>query len=173
MTEITDNKEQDDVLEESAYKPSDRRTPLMYDADYINERLEGSIIRFSQISGENQKKYKQYKRTEIIIAGTIPFAIMLSAVEFIEAIPVLRISLLLYSAVGGALLAFMSNVMKISEYYDRWKNFRAKAEVLKREQFLYITQMPPYHDADAFPQLVDRVEEILDELDKEEEKDKK
>lgn len=173
MTEITDSKHDLVADDEESYMPSDRRTPLMYDADYITERLEGSITRFSQISSENQKKYKQYKRTEIVIAGTIPFAIMLSAVEFVEAVAVLRIALLLYSAVGGALLAFMSNVMKISEYYDRWKNFRAKSEVLKREHFLYITQMPPYHDVDAFPQLVDRVEEILDELDKEEEKDKK
>lgn len=150
-----------------SYRPPNRHSPLMYDEDYINNRLKDSINKFGTLSGENQKMYKRYKRAEILIATTIPFSIMLSTVGIVESVAPLRILLLIYSAVGGALLAFMGNVLNLSAYYDRWKNFRARAEVLKREQYLYSTKMPPYHLQDAFPLLVERVEEILDEVEKE------
>jgi hypothetical protein len=44
---------------------------------------------------------------------------------------------------------------------ERWIEYRATAESLRREKFLFLTQTEPYDKDDAFHLLVQRVEALL------------
>ncbi|MBV6644294.1 MAG: DUF4231 domain-containing protein [Cyclobacteriaceae bacterium] len=155
-----------DKEEEQDYIPSDRASNLMHDEKYINERLHASERTLNQLSALNKKKYKRLKKAEIIIAATIPFAVTLSSIPPLnqgEAETVLTI----YAGIGGAVLALMNNVLKMGGFFDKWKDYRSRAELLKREEYLYMTRMPPYESPDAFPALVERVEHIITEPEEE------
>lgn len=145
------------------YRPEGRSSELMHDELYIKERLHTSEARLNDLSSENQKKYKRLRKSEIIIAATIPFAVTLSSIHPINESVILETILTIYSGIGGAVLALMSNVLKMGGFFDKWMEYRSRAELLKREEYLYVTHMPPYTKHDAFPTLVDRVEQILNE----------
>ena len=149
------------------YMPPDRKEPVIHDKEYIDGRLQESIEHMDLLSGVNQTKYKRIKRVGIIIGATIPFAVMLTAVEEVSGAGGLfhegwlKIPLLLYAALGGTLLAVMNNLLKSGSYYDKWKFYRKNSEILLREKYFYLTKMPPYDKEDAFPLIVEKVEEIL------------
>ena len=145
------------------YVPQDRESPIIHDEEYIRDRLNLSVERMDALSNKNQKKYKQLKRTAIIIGATIPLCIILTAIDVVDQERWLKYPLLLYSALGGATLALMNSLLKVGNYYDNWKNYRRVSETLLREKYLYLTKMFPYNDRDAFPLMVENVESLLDE----------
>jgi hypothetical protein len=49
----------------------------------------------------------------------------------------------------------------LSGFADKWIEYRATAESLRKEKFLFLTQTEPYDKADAFHLLVQRVEGLL------------
>ncbi len=150
------------------YRPANRSSELMADQRYLEERVRTKEVELSSLSSLNQKKYKRLKKAEIIIAATIPLAVTLSSIEEVSSNAVIESFFTIYAGIGGAILALMNNILKMGGFFDKWKEYRSRAELLKREEFLYLTQMPPYDVSDAFPAFVDRVEQIL--KDPEEEK---
>lgn len=163
MNDVNQQAEESGSIGSGDYRPVGRSSDLMHDERYIQERLHTSEAHLNDLSAENQRKYKRLKKSEIIIAATIPFAVTLSSIHPINESVILETMLTIYSGIGGALLALMSNVLKMGGFFDKWMEYRSRAELLKREEYLYLTHMPPYHKRDAFPILVDRVEEILNE----------
>lgn len=149
-----------DNYDQTSYMPDDRQAPIVYDEDYMR-RVDWGIDHLNGESVRNQKKYKKIKRMGIIIGSTIPVAVMFSAFEQIDRIDWLRIPLLVYAAVGGTMLALMNNFLRTGNFYDKWRNYRNMSETLQREKYLYLTRMAPYDGKDAFPQLVEKVEDLL------------
>ncbi len=143
------------------YTPDNRKAPVVFDEDYLLRVNEG-IDHLNDESIRNQKKYKQIKKLGVIIGSTIPIAVMFSAFDQMDSNKWIRIPLLVYAAIGGTLLALMNNFLKTGNFFDNWRNYRNKAETLQREKYLYLTRMAPYHGKDAFPQLVEKVEELLE-----------
>ena len=145
------------------YVPQDRESPVIHDEDYIRDRLDLSVERMDALSNKNQRKYKLLKRVAIVIGATIPFCVTLTTINDVNEIDWMKYPLLLYSALGGTVLALMNSLLKVGNYHDNWKNYRRVSETLLREKYLYLTKMFPYNGKDAFPLMVENVEGLLDE----------
>lgn len=167
MNEVDQHLDEKSPEEYSDYIPNGRGSELMRDERYIKDRLQASEKLLSDLSSENQTKYKRLKKSEIVIAATIPFAVTLSSISPFNQSIIIETLLTIYSGIGGAVLALMSNVLKMGGFFDKWMEYRGRAELLKREEYLYVTNMPPYDEHDAFPVLVERVEQILNEPEEE------
>jgi len=140
------------------FKPLERKQPLMFDEDYIKERLDNQIAWYDRKSSFNQKKYKKYKRLEFIIAATIPVITTLTAIiphDLLEKI------LLISAAFGGIILVVINKTLELENYFKFWKEYRTTCESLQYERALYLTRSEPYDEEDAFPALVQKVESIL------------
>ena len=149
--------------ESNEFIPTDRKAPILQDEEYISNRIDPSVDQMSSLSVKNQNKYKFLKRAAIIIGATIPLCVTLTAFEAVDQERWIKVPLLIYSALGGTVLALMNNLLKTGNYYDQWKRYRSITETLLREKYLYLTKMPPYDGGDAFPIIVEKVEELLDD----------
>ena len=161
MNEVDQHLDEQSPEEKTDYIPKGRGSELMHDHRYIKERLQVGEQLLSDLSSANQTKYKRLKKSEIVIAATIPFAVTLSGIHPFNESVLIETMLTIYAGIGGAILALMRKVLKIAGFFDKWLEYHSRAELLKREEYLYVTNMPPYHMNDAFPVLVERVEQIL------------
>ncbi len=146
------------IGEHENFEPLERKQALMYDEDYIKNRLDNQIAWYDRKSSINQKKYKKYKRLEFIIAATIPVITTLTAIipnELLEKV------LLLGAAFGGIVLVVINKTLELEDYFKFWKEYRTTCEALQYERALYLTRSEPYDENDAFPILVQKVESIL------------
>ena len=61
----------------------------------------------------------------------------------------------------GLGVAVIAGVLGLYRFQEIWTEYRATAESLKQERFLYLTRTAPYNDDNAFQLLVSRVETVL------------
>ena len=61
----------------------------------------------------------------------------------------------------GALVVVLAGILSLQQDQERWVEYRATAESLKHEKYLYLTGTDPYIGPDAFPLLVQRVEALI------------
>jgi hypothetical protein len=120
--------------------------------EYIEQRLSDQINWYDRKSGTNQRWFKWLRFTEIVAAATIPFLSGFAGDSF-------RIKI----AIGalGVLVAVIAAVLGVMHLQERWIEYRATAESLRREKFLFLTETEPYDTDDAFHFLVQRVEALL------------
>ncbi|HEY3129303.1 MAG TPA: DUF4231 domain-containing protein, partial [Acidobacteriota bacterium] len=66
-------------------------------------------------------------------------------------------------AIGGlgVVVAVIASLLGLLHFQEHWLEYRATAESLKKEKFLFLTQTEPYDKNDAFHLLVQRVEALL------------
>lgn len=149
-------------------KHKNRTLPLMTDEEYLINRVEDQMNYFNSASSRNKKKYQRYKTMEFAIGATIPVLITFSSACYLgENLFGTGISLSnlldILAATGGIVLAYMSKKMELFEYFNLWKNYRANAEQLQHEMFLYQTNTRPYDDDNALNTLVENVENFLNQ----------
>jgi len=63
--------------------------------------------------------------------------------------------------VFGVVVAVIASLLALLRLQEHWISYRATAEALKTEKFLFLTQTQPYDKEDAFHLLVQRVEALL------------
>ncbi len=152
--------------------PLPRTAPLMYDVDYLKQRLEDQMNWYDRKSSQNQKAFKKYKNLEFTIAASIPVLISFSTMSFVQGLSVkfgpndiytfgLEAVMQISAAVGGVILVIINKQLELEEYYKLWKDYRTTAEALQHERIKYLTKTEPYDESDAFPLLVEKVESIL------------
>jgi hypothetical protein len=119
--------------------------------DYIEQRLNDQIGWYDRKSVTNQRWFRRLRFAEIVAAATIPF---LSG--FAD-------SFLIKIAIGalGVFVAVIASLLGLLQLQVHWIEYRATAESLKKEKFLFLTQTDPYDRDDAFHLLVQRVEALL------------
>jgi hypothetical protein len=90
--------------------------------------------------------------TEIVAAATIPFLSGVAGDSFPIKI-----------AIGalGVFVAVVAPVLGLLHLQEHWIVYRATAESLRREKFLFLTQTEPYDKGNAFHLLVQRIEERI------------
>ena len=120
--------------------------------EYIEQRLNNQIGWYDTKSSTNQAWFKRLRFTEVVAAAIIPFLSGFAGE-----------SMAIKIAIGalGVLVAVIASLLGLLRFQEHWITYRATAEALKTEKFLFLTQTPPYDKQDAFHLLVQRVEAIL------------
>jgi hypothetical protein len=120
--------------------------------EYIEQRLSDQIGWYDRKSSTNQRWFKRLRFAEIVAAATIPFLSGFAGNSFLIKI-----------AIGalGVLVAVVASLLGLLQLQVHWIEYRATAESLRKEKFLFLTQTEPYHKDDAFHLLVQRVEALL------------
>ena len=114
-------------------------------------RLNDQLDWYDRKSGDNQKRYKQIKATQLVLAGSIPVFALVGATwgRWV-------------TAILGASVAILEGFQQLGQYNNLWTSYRATAERLKHERFLFLARSGPYRDLGqegALKRLAERVEE--------------
>ena len=120
--------------------------------EYVEQRLTDQISWYDRKSSTNQRWFKWLRFVEIVAAATIPFLSGFAGDSFPIKI-----------AIGalGVFVAVLASLLGLLHLQEHWIEYRATAESLTREKFLFLTQTEPYDKDDAFHLLVQRVEALL------------
>ena len=120
--------------------------------EYVEQRLNDQIVWYDRKSSTNQSWFKRLRFAEIVAAAIIPFLSGFAGN-----------SLSIKIAIGalGVLVAVVASLLGLLQLQVHWIEYRATAESLRREKFLFLTQTEPYDKDNAFHLLVQRVEALL------------
>lgn len=129
---------------------------MMTDKDYIEQRVNEQIKWHSSNSRKNKVRYKGMRTVVIGLSVLVPLCAVLITEE--------RQEFKYITAFIGAMIAFLEGLLALNKHQEKWTDFRATAEILKREKFLYATKSGRYKEmevGEAFSFLVESVEGIL------------
>src|SRR5436190_7928378 len=120
--------------------------------EYVEQRINDQIGWYDRKSTTNQRWFKRLRFAEIVAAAAIPFLSGFADNSFPIKI-----------AIGalGVFVAVIASLLGLLQLQVHWIEYRATAESLKREKFLFLSQTEPYDKNDAFHLLVQRVEALL------------
>jgi hypothetical protein len=128
----------------------------LFDSDKVEKhpawlRLNDQLDWYDRKSGENQKRYKQIKVAQLILAGSIPVFALVDGLwgRWV-------------TAILGASVVILEGLQQLGQYNNLWTNYRATAEQLKHEKYLFLARSGPYQglgDEEALRLLAERVEE--------------
>jgi hypothetical protein len=135
-------------LQEKAEEPFDSEKFAKHPAWWrLNEQLDW----YDRKSSENQRRYKQIKVAQLILASSIPVFALVGATwgRWI-------------TAILGASVAILEGFQQLGQYNTLWVTYRATAEQLKHEKYLFLARSGPYQgleEQEALRHLAERVEE--------------
>jgi Protein of unknown function (DUF4231) len=114
-------------------------------------RLNDQLGWYDHKSALNQERYKQLQAAQIILATSIPVFSLIGddRGRWI-------------TAILGASVAILAGLQQLGNYNDLWTTYRATAEQLKHEKFLFLARSGPYRslqEQEALRLLAERVEE--------------
>ena len=120
--------------------------------EYIEQRLNDQIAWYDRRSITNKRWFKRLRFAEIVAAATIPFLSGFAGNSFPVKI-----------AIGalGVFVTVVASLLGLLQLQVHWIEYRATAESLRKEKFLFLTQTDPYDKDNAFHLLVQRVEALL------------
>jgi hypothetical protein len=112
-------------------------------------RLEDQLRWYDRKSVDCHRRFQALKGAEMIAAAAIPVV----AVEHTPAVT---------AAVLGALVLLVEGVLQLNQYQQNWITYRATAEALKHEKFLYLARADVYAGArDPKALLAERIERLI------------
>jgi hypothetical protein len=127
-------------------------------SDPIMDRLDDQIAWYDKKSSTSQRNYKRIKLTEIIAAALIPF---LAALRVSDTDPQTRFAVGVLTAGLGVLITILEGVLQLNQYQQIWITYRATAEAMKHEKFIYLARGGAYGTAsDPHALLAERVEAL-------------
>lgn len=118
---------------------------------YMQERVDDQLAWYSKKSTSNKNWHFRLQLVTLVAAALVP-VISLSSAEWGVRIIV---------ALTGSVAAIAAGVVALYQFRDLWVDYRATAEQLKFEKYLFKTGSKPYSDADCFQLFVSRVENII------------
>jgi hypothetical protein len=119
--------------------------------DPIMGRLEDQIAWYDRHSRRNRRAYQWLKIAEIVAAAVIPF---LAGFH----VPYAGV---LTGALGVVITAF-EGILQLNHCHENWISYRATAESLKHEKYLFLARATPYTNAaDPRAMLAERVESLV------------
>jgi hypothetical protein len=134
--------------------------------DYVANRYLKQMEYYSQTSAKNQKKYKLFQWTLIVLSAVTPVLAALSAVSWshdkeTNAVSAQLIQILL--VIVSSIVAILTTGLKTFQYQELWAIYRTTYEQLKPEIYYYGVNVGPYAAAgvDKESRFVSRVESIL------------
>lgn len=116
-------------------------------------RLDDQIAWYSGRSRLNQRRFKLLKTATIVSAALIPVATTAGGATGAKV-----------AAGLGVLIAVVEGIQQMNQYHANWSAYRATAEGLKHEKFLYLAHAGAYTEpATAHAILAERVEALVSE----------
>jgi hypothetical protein len=113
------------------------------------ERLEDQLGWYDRKSGQQKLWFQRLKVMQIVIAAAIPVVAGVGADAWITG------SL-------GASIVVLEGIQQLFQYQQNWLGYRATAEALKHEKYLYLAQAGPYrHGTARDAVLAERVEALV------------
>ena len=131
-------------------------TTVIGEAEYLERRLDDQINWYGKKSASNQTAYKRIRLIEIIAAASIPLLAGYSQISG-------HIGMIIGIIIGiiGLIVAVLAGILSLYRFQENWNEYRASAESLKQEKYLYLARAEPYNSDQPFELLVQRVEAIL------------
>ena len=134
--------------------------------DYVANRYVKQMEYYSKTSAKNQRKYKVFQWTLIVLSAVTPVLAALSGVAWSQnketnAIGSQLIQILL--VIVSSIVAILTTGLKTFQYQELWAIYRTTYEQLKPEIYYYDFNIGPYAavGVDKESLFVSRVEAIL------------
>jgi len=118
-------------------------------------RLDDQLAWYNRKSGWNQRWYKRLRLAQLFLSAAIPFFSLGGPDGFWSR---------LVPGLLGGIVATFEGIQQLYQFGDRWFEYRATAEALTHEKFLFLAGSGPYRDlppGSALPLLAERVEETV------------
>jgi hypothetical protein len=125
----------------------------MTSEEYLQERLDDQIKWYDDKSSWNQMWYKRLRALEILFSVTLPFLVSHIAGD--------SDMLKLLTGAMGVAIVLIAGLVTLYKFQENWVEYRATAETLKHEKYLYLTQSAPYDGNNAFHLLVATAESAM------------
>ena len=120
-------------------------------SEYLTQRVQDQISWYDKQSLWNQRWFKRLRVTEIVAAAMIPF---LTAIPDATTMKYVVGSL-------GVIITVVAGILALFQFQERWTEYRATSESLKKERFLFLTKAEPYAGGDEFSIFVNRIETLI------------
>lgn len=120
-------------------------------SEYMAQRVQDQISWYDKKSSWSQRWFKRLRIVEIVAAAMIPF---LTAIPDATTMKYVVGSL-------GVIITVVAGILALFQFQERWTEYRATSESLKKERFLFLTKAEPYTGGDAFSVFVQRIETLL------------
>ncbi|HTF05221.1 MAG TPA: DUF4231 domain-containing protein [Bacteroidia bacterium] len=102
---------------------------------YLTSRVDDQINWMEGKSATNQKRYKQFKRAEIILAASVPLLIGFHKYG---------LGFSIFAGVISSIVIILISMQQLHKYYENWISYRNTIEKLRREKYLFTTGSGPY-----------------------------
>ena len=110
------------------------------------QRLEDQLGWYERNSARCKRWFHRLKVLQIVVAACIPVTAALGASAAV-------------AGVLGAVIVVVEGLQQLFQYQQNWTSYRATAESLKHEKYLYLSRAGAYRDAaDPDALLAERVE---------------
>jgi hypothetical protein len=119
---------------------------------YVEERLRDQIDWYERKSRSNRLWFLFLRALEIVLAAAIP--LLTSVIKEKPDVGVLLGTI-------SVAIAVIAGVLALFRFQELWIEYRATAETLKREKFMFLTRSGLYAGPGGFAALVERVETLL------------
>jgi ABC-type bacteriocin/lantibiotic exporter with double-glycine peptidase domain len=126
------------------------------ETEYLEQRLDDQINWYGKKSASNQTAYKRLRMIEIIAASSIP---LLAGYSQISGQVGMAIGIII--GVIGLIVAVIAGIVSLYQFQENWNEYRASAESLKQEKYLYLARVERYDGDQPFVLLVQRVVALL------------
>jgi len=118
---------------------------------YLKERYEDQINWYDKKSMWNQKLYRHFQWSVIILAAITPVLVAIAPVA--TRWP---------AVIVAALVAIGTSILKTFKYQENWINYRTTCETLRKEIHFYRVGLGDYGDSEDREALfVERVESLI------------
>ena len=136
---------------------------------YLEQRYYHQMNYYSKASAHNQKKYRRYQWTLIILSAITPVLAALNGKPITIGGTTHNWDLQVFVVIVSAVVAILTTGLKTFNYQEIWINYRSTYERLKPEIYYYTFNIGPYSGdgIDKESLFVTRVETILDAEHKE------
>ena len=118
---------------------------------YLKDRVDDQLDWYEKKSASNKNWHFRLQLITLIAAALVP-VISLSSSEW---------SIRILVALTGSTAAIEAGIVALYQFRDLWVDYRATAEQLKYEKYLFLTGSAPYSSEDCFSLFVNRVETII------------
>ena len=121
----------------------------MSQTDVVTDRLEDQISWYDRKASYNERWFKRLRIATIVVSSSIPLC-----AAFVK-YPLITGAL-------GALIALFEGLQQLNQYHQNWITYRATAEALKHEKYLFLSMAGSYAtSSNARTLLAERVEGLV------------